>query len=104
MRTERQCQAKAAKLLAQASRTDDQALKLELVDLARRWSGMATYARWQDGRALRTAGIELIAEAIRSRFAVVDQNAELEALFDDLDAALDDGEREATWGTKDLRH
>ena len=99
MRTERQCEAKAAILLARANLTEDQASKLELIDLARRWSGMATYARWQDSRGLRAVGIELIGEAIRSRFAVVNQKAELDALFDDLDRAFDEGEFDLSPGS-----
>lgn len=104
MRTELECEAKAASLLAQANRTDDQASKLELVNLASRWSGMAAYARWQDGGGHRTFGIELLGEAIRSRFAVVDQNAELEALFEDLDRAFDDGKFDLSPVPKDRLH
>ena len=65
---------------------------------------MATYARWQDSRGLRAVGFELIGEAARSRFAVVDQNAELEALFDDLDRAFDDGKFDLSPRPKDRTH
>lgn len=91
VRSATQCEAKALALTARANGTTDPIRKRELEELARSWEGMASVARWQDNHDLRSNAIEAVGELLRSKFAVVDQNAKLEALLDDLDEMLGDG-------------